>query len=101
MPNKNYPSDLTDSQWEHIKELLPTAKRPRRPRELEMRQVVNGILYVVVGGVQWRMLPCNFPKWRSVYYYFRLWRKQNEWQPLYAGANEQVQDGDAEPSDAR
>src|SRR5947209_19944225 len=83
MPNKNYPSDLTDSQWEHIKELLPKAKRHRRPRELEMRQVVNSILYVVVGGIQWRMLPKDFPKWQSVYYYFRLWRKAHEWQRLH------------------
>jgi putative transposase len=83
MPNKNYPSDLTDSQWEHIKELLPKAKRHRRPRELEMRQVVNAILYIVVGGIQWRMLPKDFPKWQSVYYYFRLWRKSHEWQRLH------------------
>ncbi len=83
MPNKNYPSDLTDSQWEHIKELLPTAKRQRRPRELDMRQVVNAILYVVVGGIQWRMLPRDFPKWQSVYYYFRLWRRSHEWQRLH------------------
>jgi putative transposase len=83
MPNKNYPSDLTDSQWEHIKELLPKAKRHRRPRELEMRQVVKAILYVVVGGIQWRMLPRDFPKWQSVYYYFRLWRKSSEWQRLH------------------
>jgi len=62
--------------------LLPKAKRHRRPRELEMRQVVNAILYVVVGGIQWRMLPTDFPKWQSVYYYFRLWRKSNEWQCL-------------------
>jgi putative transposase len=79
MPNRNYPSDLTDSQWEHIKEMLPTAKRQRRPRELDMRQVVNAILYVVVGGIQWRMLPKDFPKWQSAYYYFRLWRKEHEW----------------------
>jgi transposase len=83
MPNKNYPSDLTDSQWEHIKELLPKAKRQRRPRELEMRQVVNAIFYVVVGGIQWRMLPKDFPKWQSVYYYFRLWRKTQQWQRLH------------------
>ncbi len=83
MPNQNYPSDLTDSQWEHIKELLPKAKRRRRPRELEMRQVVNAILYVVVGGIQWRMLPKDFPKWQSVYYYFRLWRKAHQWQRLH------------------
>jgi len=48
-----------------------------------MRQVVNAILYVVVGGIQWRMLPTDFPKWQSVYYYFRLWRKSNEWQCLH------------------
>src|ERR1051326_1183237 len=83
MPNKNYPSDLTDSQWEHIKELLPVAKRHRRPRELEMRQVVNAILYVVVGVIQWRMLPKDFPKWQSVYYYFRQWRKAHQWQRLH------------------
>jgi putative transposase len=90
MPNKNYPSDLTDSQWEHIKELLPTAKRPRRPRELEMRQVVNAILYVVVGGIQWRMLPKDFPKWQSVYYYFRLWRKAHQWQRLHDSVRAEV-----------
>jgi putative transposase len=83
MPNRNYPSDLTDSQWEHIKEMLPKAKRQRRPRELEMRQVVNAILYVVVGAIQWRMLPKDFPKWQSTYYYFRLWRKDHEWLRLH------------------
>ena len=83
MPNRNYPSDLTDSQWEHSKELLPKAKRHRRPRELDMRQVVNAILYLVVGGIQWRMLPKDFPKWQSVYYYFRLWHKGQEWQRLH------------------
>lgn len=83
MPNTNYPSDLTDSQWEHIKGLLPTAKRPRRPRQLEMRQVVNAIFYIVVGGIQWRMLPRDFPKWQSVYYYFRLWRKSHAWLGLH------------------
>jgi putative transposase len=93
MPNKNYPSDLTDSQWEHIKELLPKAKRQRRPRELEMRQVVNAILYVVVGGIQWRMLPKDFPKWQSVYYYFRLWRKAHQWQRLHDTMRAEVRRG--------
>jgi len=83
MPNQIYPSDLTDSQWEHIKELLPEAKHLGRPRQLEMRQVVNAVFYVVVGGIQWRMLPREYPKWQSVYYYFRLWRKQHEWQRLH------------------
>jgi putative transposase len=83
MPNKNYPSDLTDSLWEHIRDLLPATKSLGRPRELELRHVVNGILYVVVGGIQWRMLPRDFPKWQSVYYYFRLWRTSHVWQCLH------------------
>jgi putative transposase len=90
MPNKKYPSDLTDSQWEHIKELLPKAKTRGRPRELEMRQVVKAILYVVVGGIQWRMLPIDFPKWQSVYYYFRRWRKCDVWQRLPDGLRAEV-----------
>ena len=90
MPNQIYPSDLTDSQWEHIKELLPKAKRCRRPRQLDMRQVVNAIFYVVGGGIQWRMLPKDFPKWQSVYYYFRLWRKSNQWPRLHDRLRSQV-----------
>ena len=55
-----------------------------------MRQVVNAILYVVVGGIQWRMLPREYPKWQSVYYYFRVWRTQNEWQRLHDTLRAQV-----------
>ncbi len=67
-----YPTDLSDSQWCIIQELVPKAKSGGRPRSLEMRQVINAILYVVVGGIQWRMLPKEYPKWQSVYYYFRI-----------------------------
>jgi putative transposase len=44
-----------------------------------MQWVVNAILYIVVGGVQWRMLPREYPKWKSVYHYFRLWRQDGTW----------------------
>jgi putative transposase len=80
---KNYPSDLTDSQWHLIKDLLPAPKTRGRPRQLDMRQVVNAIFYVVVGGIQWRMLPKEFPKWQSVYSYFRLWRNDGTFQRLH------------------
>lgn len=69
-----YPSDLSDSQWTIIEPLILPAKSGGRPRRLDMRQVINGILYVVVGGIQWRMLPKEYPNWKSVYHYFRLWR---------------------------
>ena len=45
--------------------------------------VVNGIFYVVVGGIQWRMLPKEYPKWKSVYHYFRLWRNDGTWQRIH------------------
>jgi len=83
MLNQTYPSDLTDSQWEHIKDLLPAVKARGRPRELEVRQVVNALLYLVVGGVQWRMLPREYPCWQSVYYYFRLWQRDGTWRRVH------------------
>lgn len=48
-----------------------------------MRQVINAILYIVVGGIQWRMLPREYPKWQSVYTYFRTWRDDGTWQRMH------------------
>lgn len=78
-----YPSDLTDSQWNHIRDLIPLAKTGGRPRTLDMRLVVNAILYVVVGGIQWRMLPKEYPKWKSVYHYFWHWRNDGTWRRIH------------------
>jgi putative transposase len=78
-----YPTDLTDSQWDIIHELIPPAKSGGRPRSLDVRMVVNAILYVVVGGIQWRMLPKEYPKWQSVYSYFRNWKQAGVWQRIH------------------
>jgi len=83
MSDQLYQTDLTDSQWELIEPLIPAAKRRGRPRRKDMRPVVNAILYVVVTGVQWRLLPREFPPWQSVYYYFRAWRRSGDWQRLH------------------
>ena len=83
MTQQRYPSDLTDSQWDIIQDMIPLAKLGGRPRSLDMRQVVNAILYVVVGGIQWRMLPKEYPAWQSVYGYFRNWRKDHTWQRIH------------------
>ena len=79
MNGKLYPSDLTDEEWDSIKELIPDAKPGGRRRELCMRQVLNAIFYVTKGGMQWRMLPRGYPKWKSVYHYFRQWRLSGVW----------------------
>ena len=78
-----YPTDLTDKQWQFIKGLLPRKNRRGRPRELDMRLVVNAIMYVVVSGIQWRMLPKEYPKWKSVYHYFRQWRNTQLWHRIH------------------
>lgn len=71
---------MTDEQWQCIKELIPKAKAGGRPRTLDMKAVVDTIMYIVVGGVQWRMLPSDYPKWQSVYHCFRVWRNRGVWQ---------------------
>lgn len=75
-----YPSSLTDEQWNEIKNLIPQFKGFGRPPTHDRRAIVDGILYVVVGGNQWRMLPHDFPPWQTVYGYFSRWQKKGDWQ---------------------
>ena len=72
---RRYPSDLTRSQWKRLKRLLPEAKPGGRPRSVDLREVLNGIFYIVRGGCAWRMMPKDLPPWRIVYWYFMLWKK--------------------------
>ncbi|MEO8285409.1 MAG: IS5 family transposase [Chloroflexota bacterium] len=83
MKHQTYPTDLTDRQWECIRKYIPAAKSGGRPRTLDMRSVINGILYIVVGGCQWRMMPTQYPKWKSIYHYFRMWRDDGTWQRIH------------------
>ncbi len=78
-----YPSDMTDSQWNLIKELIPAAKTGGRSRTTDMRMVINAIFYLVTGGIQWRMLPREYPNWKTVYHYFWLWRNDGIWQRIH------------------
>jgi transposase len=71
---KSYPTDLTDDQWELIREMIPAAKTGGRPRKTDMREVINALLYILCAGCAWRMLPHDFPKWPTVYEYFRNWK---------------------------
>ena len=87
---KRYPSDLTDHQWEITKKLIPAPALTGRRRTLDMREVINAIFYVVVGGVQWRMLPSDFPCWQSVYFYFRRWTDDGTWTRIHDALRAQV-----------
>ena len=83
MEKKRYPSDLTDDEWDYIRNLIPEPKPGGRPRELNMREVCNAIFYLVKGGIQWRMLPKDFPNWKSIYNYYRSWKISGVWQQIH------------------
>ncbi len=68
---KRYPSDLTDEEWERIAPLMPRPGRLGRPREVDFREVINAVRYLVRSGCGWRMLPVHFGCWQTVYGWFR------------------------------
>ncbi|ELS32327.1 MULTISPECIES: IS5 family transposase [Pseudanabaena] len=81
---KSYPTDLTDDQWELVKELIPAAGTGGRKRSVDIRAILNAIFYINATGCAWRMLPHDFPVWQTVYGYFRHWRITNTWQDIKA-----------------
>ena len=78
-----YPSDLTDREWEYIKEMIPPPKPGGRDRKTDMRQVVNAIFYISRTGGAWRYLPREYPPWQTVYGYFRRWRIDGAWEHIH------------------
>ena len=74
-----YPSNLTDPEWALIAPLIPPAKRGGRKREVDVREILNGILYVLGTGCQWRALPKDLPPKSTVHNYFTLWEWTAPW----------------------
>ena len=82
MKRKRYLTDLTNCQWKHIKHLIPPAKPGGRHRTTEMREVINAVLYILVTGTQWRLLPHDFPPHSTVYGYFWQWCNNGVWERM-------------------
>jgi putative transposase len=79
-----YPSDLNDLQWSNIAHLFPQPQGPAgRRRTYPMREIVNAILYLARSGCAWRMLPHDFPPWKTVSYYFYTWRDRGVWEEVH------------------
>jgi transposase len=68
-----YPSDLSDAEWPLVEPLIPPAKRGGRPREVNLREVLNAILYVLATGCQWKALPKDLAPKSTAHAYFMLW----------------------------
>ena len=73
---KTYPSDITREQFKVIEPLLESARKKTKPRKLDLYDVFCGNLYILKNGCEWRALPSDFPKWRSVHAYFQIWSEQ-------------------------
>lgn len=69
---KTYPSDLTESQWQVIENIVDFNQRKRK---YCLRNIMNALLYIAKSGIQWRMLPVDYAPWETVYYYFRKWKR--------------------------
>ena len=82
MTRKPYKSDLTDAEWIIIQPLIPAPKKGGRPRTVNMREILNGIFYVLKTGCSWEMIPNDLPPYSTVYYYFRLFQKKGTWQQI-------------------
>ena len=77
-----YASDLRDAEWKLIEPLMPPACRRGRPRKIDLRVIMNAILYIAATGCQWRALPKDFPPYSTVQHYFYKWRGSGLWRTI-------------------
>jgi len=87
---KLYASDLSDAEWAILEPLIPKALPGGRPRSVNMRQILNGIFYMLRSGGAWRRLAHEYPAWSTVYDYFRKWRNAGVWEQLVRTLRERL-----------
>ncbi len=87
---KPYPTDLSDAEWNYIEPHLPAPKGNGRPRTHNLREILNAVFYVLRSGCQWRLLPHDFPRWPTVYWYFRKWRIDGTWERINMALRERL-----------
>lgn len=88
-----YETDLTDAQWKFIQPWLPKPAKTGRPRT-DLRTILNAIFYISKGGIQWRLLPKDFPSWKTVYHVFSKWKLNNLWEGLNARLRASVRESE-------
>jgi putative transposase len=87
-PPRLYGTDLTDAEWTTLEPLIPAAKLGGRPPKWTRRALCNAVFYVVRAGCHWRLLPREFPPWKTVYHYFRAWRLDGTWEQAHTTLRE-------------
>ena len=97
---QQYDSDLQDAEMLLIDPLIPAAKPGGRPRDTDMREVLNAIFYVIRSGCAWRLLPHDFLPWQTVYGYFAAWQKNGVWQAMNDALRETVREQEEHEAEA-
>jgi transposase len=87
---KAYQTDLSDAEWSCLESHLPVPKANGRPRLYPLREILDAIFYVVRSGCAWRLLPHDFPPWKTVYHYFRFWRLDGTGEKMHTALRERV-----------
>jgi putative transposase len=87
---KAYQTDLSDAEWSCLEPYLAAPKATGRPKMHATREILNAIFYVVRGGCPWRLLPNDFPPWKTVYHYFRSWRLDGTWERMHSALRQRV-----------
>jgi putative transposase len=85
-----YQTDLSDAEWSCLESHLPAAKANGRPRLHSLREILDAIFYVLRSGCAWRLLPHDFPPWKTVYHYFRFWRLDGTWERMHTALRQRV-----------
>jgi transposase len=85
-----YSSDLTDTEWQILAPLLPLEKPGGRHRLYPLREIINALQYILRGGCAWRLMPHDLPHWRTVYEYFRAWKKDGTWIRIHDHLHEEI-----------
>jgi putative transposase len=87
---KPYSTDLSDAEWKYIEPYMPAPKGHGRPRVHSPREILDAIFYILRSGCQWRLLPHDFPRWPTVYHYFRKWRIDGTWEKINMAIRERL-----------
>ena len=90
MESRIYPTDLSDKEWHCISPHLPKPAGWGRPRLHGLRAILDAVFYVLKSGCPWRLLPRDFPPWKTVYDWFRRWRIDGTWERLNAELRERL-----------
>jgi putative transposase len=96
-----YLTDLSDAEWTYMEPYLPTPKATGRPPIHSPREILNDIFYIVRSGCAWRLLPHDFPPWKTVFHYFRAWRLDGTWEKMNCAMRRRLREKlhrDPEPS---